>query len=736
MEHLGQGLHLFEGYSLDLTRGSFRGADGEIELRPKTFELLRYLVENAGRLLPKDELVNAVWPNVIVSDDSLAQCVSELRHALNDPDRRIIKTMPRRGYLFAVPVAVRPRDSVGQAGPSNGADNENSGLMIPAQESEEQGRVTATRRLAAILAADMVGYSRLIGNDEHGTLQAFKAIQAELFDPKIAEHHGRLVKTTGDGLLVEFSSVVDALRCAGELQARLAERNATIPTDERIEFRIGINVGDIVVENGDIFGDGVSIAVRLEGLADPGGICVSSRVQEDAVGKINLIFEDLGEQQLKNISRRIRVFRVLVGSAGLPTAAVDAEVPLPKPALPLPDKPSLAVLPFENMTGDKEQDYFVDGTVEEIITAISRLPWLFVIARNSSFTYKGRAVDVRQVARELGVRYLLEGSVRKAGPRVRISGQLIDTTTRAHIWADRFDGAIDDIFALQDQVASSVVGAIEPRLRLSEIERATRKSTESLDAYDLYLRALAQLHKHTEEGMRGAVAMLLQALAIDPSCAPAAALIGLCRVYQKSHNWGPVSDAEVTEATHLAIWAIEAGKDDPDALWMAADTLASLGGDRAVAASAADRALALNPNSAHAWMTRGWVFCFQRQSAAAIEALQRAIRLSPLDPLGYLMFGGIALAHFLAGRYEEASEWAGRSLHEQPRFTGQIRVKLAACGHLGRADEARQWLRRLLEFFPGLTLAAWKANAIRSGMPPETLAAYEIGLFKAGLPEN
>ncbi len=319
---------------------------------------------------------------------------------------------------------------------------------------ETQGRELVERRLAAILAADVAGYSRLMGGDEEGTLAALKAIRRELSDPKITEHRGRIVKTTGDGLLVEFSSVVDAVRCAVEVQRAMALRNAEIPADQRIEFRVGIHQGDVIVEDGDIFGDGVNLAARLEGLAEPGGICVSGRVRSDAAGKVeDIAFEDLGEQQVKNIARPVHAFAIWLGAV-----AVTAPV---RPPLALPDKPSLAVLPFANMSGDPEQEYFVDGMVEEITTAIARLPWLFVIARNSSFAYKGKSPDLRQVGRELGVRYVLEGSARKAGNRVRITAQLIDTTTGAHIWADRIDGALDDIFELQDQVASKVVGAID-----------------------------------------------------------------------------------------------------------------------------------------------------------------------------------------------------------------------------------------------------------------------------------
>src|SRR5438477_6319293 len=344
------------------------------------------------------------------------------------------------------------------------------------------------RRLAAILAADVAGYSRLMGADEEGTLAALKAHRRAVLDPKTTEHRGRIVKTTGDGLLVEFASVVDAVRCAVDIQREMAERNAGVAAEQRIEFRIGLNVGDIIIDDKDIYGDGVNIAARLEGLAAPGGICVSRVVRDQVRDKLDFSFEDMGEQQVKNIARPVRTYSILLGASS--RAAPPVRAPLP-----LPDKPSLVVLPFQNMTGDAKQEYFVDGMVEEITTAISRLPWLFVIARNSAFTYKGKPVDVKQVAQELGVRYVLEGSVRKAGTRVRITGQLIDTATGAHIWADRFDGALDDIFELQDQVASSVAGAIEPKLRRAEIDRASRKPTGSLDAYDLYLRGLAQSHK-------------------------------------------------------------------------------------------------------------------------------------------------------------------------------------------------------------------------------------------------
>jgi tetratricopeptide (TPR) repeat protein len=373
--------------------------------------------------------------------------------------------------------------------------------------------------------------------------------------------------------------------------------------------------------------------------------------------------------------------------------------------------------------------------VEEITTAIARLPWLFVIARNSAFTYKGKAVDVKQVARELGVRYVLEGSVRKAGNRVRITGQLIDTATGAHIWADRFDRTLDDIFELQDQVASSVAGAIEPKLRLSEIAHAARKPTESLGAYDLYLRALAQFDKFIEEGMSEAVALLRQALAIDPSYAPAAAMVGWCRAWQRQQGWGPVSDADIGECVQLASRAAEVGKDDPDALWMAAFTLSVFAGAHAVAASAIERALTLNPNSAQAWNAKGWVSCFQTQPGPAIEAFERAMRLSPLDPVHRGFTSGVAFAHMLAGQFEQGVEWADRCLREEPRFTLAMRCKMVCCAHLGRIEEAREWLERLLAIQPGLTVAEYETN-YAVNFPPDIVAMITDGLRKAGVPEK
>jgi adenylate cyclase len=592
-----------------------------------------------------------------------------------------------------------------------------------------EGRVE--RRLAAILAVDVAGYSRLMGEDEEGTLAALRAVRRELGDPKITEHRGRIVKTTGDGLLVEFASVVDAVRCAVEVQREMADRNAAVPAGRRIEFRMGVNVGDIIIEDGDIFGDGVNIAARLEALAEPGGICISAAAHEQVRDKLDFSFEDMGEQQVKNIARPVRTHRVVIGSTAQPitTAAAAAT------ELPLPEKPSLVVLPFQNMTGDAEQEYFVDGMVEEITTAIARLPWLFVIARNSAFTYKGKAVDVKQVARELGVRYVLEGSVRKAANRVRITAQLIDTASGAHIWADRFDGALDDIFELQDQVASGVVGAIEPKLRQSEIERATRKPTESLDAYDLYLRALAAFHQVTSEGFENAIRQVERALEIDPSYAPAAALAAFCRIRQVAQGWARPTPEHVAVALHFARRAIDTGKDDHDALWMAGQVIGQFSGDHKAAAAAIERALVLNPNAALAWNARGWVHLFLDEADPAIAAFERASRLSPLDPLGWWIKGGLARAHLTAGRYEEAIRWVDQTILEQPRWTPALWMKIVLYELMGRHSEACEALKPMLEAWPGFTIEAFTAYA-KLHYTARLRALYVEALRKAGLPEG
>jgi adenylate cyclase len=589
---------------------------------------------------------------------------------------------------------------------------------------EPAGPARVERRLAAILAADVAGYSRLIEADEEGTLGRLKALRAKIIDPKIAEHKGRIVKTTGDGLLVEFASVVDALRCAAEMQAGLVESNAEIASDRRIEFRIGIHQGDIVVEDGDIFGDGVNIAARLEGLADPGSICVSARVQEDAAGKLDLAFEDIGEQALKNITRPVRAYRVVTAAGRASTR--------PSSGPPLPDKPSIAVLPFANMSGDPEQEYFADGMVEEIITALSRIRWLFVIARNSSFTYKGQAVDVKQVGRELGVRYVLEGSVRKAGGRVRITAQLIDATSGTHLWADRFDGLLEEVFELQDKVAISVAGVIEPTLRQAEIERARRKRPDSLDAYDLYLRALPFAYTSMPEDAEKALGFLKQAIKLDPDFAVAHAIIAWCQ--EQRYLRGGLHEQARTIALRHARLAITMGGDDPTALAIAGLVIGFLEpSEYDVAVSAFDRSLALSNSSALALgfsaATRAW----HGESTIAIEQAEQALRLSPLfDPLSKERHMAIAIAHFVARRFEESAAAASRAIQANPRFSPPYWMRAAALASLGRIDEAKAVARQVLEVQPRFTIGSITSAPFANR---EILDALGNALRRVGLPE-
>jgi adenylate cyclase len=549
--------------------------------------------------------------------------------------------------------------------------------------------MTGTRRLVAILVADVAGYSRLIGADEEGTLNLLKAIRAELIDPKVGEHRGRIVKTTGDGLLIEFASVIDALRCATEWQSGMAEKADR--SDNRIEFRIGINVGDIVVEDEDIFGDGVNVAARLEGLAEPGGICVSARVQEDAAGRLDhLRFEDLGEQSLKNIARPVRVYRVRS-----PTETTPKPAPTESDAvLTLPDKPSIAVLPFQNMSDDPEQDYFADGMVEEIITALSRIRWLFVIARNSSFSYKGQSPDIKQVGRDLGVRYVLEGSVRKAAGRVRITVQLIEAQTGAHLWADRFDGSLEDVFDLQDKVAISVAGIIEPALQAAEMRRSAARPTTDLTTYDLYLRALAAFYPIAKEGVVEALRLLEQAIAIDPHYGPALSRAAMCHRRIAVDGWSQAPEVNRSKAIELARQALQVAQNDPDILADVVHVLAFFGEDIGTMMGLIDRVLALNPSFARGWFRSGALRLWAGQSDLAIEHVETSLRLSPREHISTPLTV-IGEAYFLKRQFDEAVAKLLLSIQDNPGYPHSYRVLAACYAHMGRFDEAHAILTRL-----------------------------------------
>jgi len=555
--------------------------------------------------------------------------------------------------------------------------------------------VRVERRLSAIMAADVAGYSRLMHHDEEGTHAKLTALLKDAVNPAIVEHGGRVVKNTGDGLLAEFPSAVEAVRAAMQFQARVMELTIGEAEESRIAFRVGVNIGDVIIEAQDIFGDDVNIAARLENVAEPGGICISEAVLNHARDKVSFGVEDAGEQTLKNIARPVHVYRIIVDPSRR-RATPKREVP----ALALPDKPSIAVLPFQNMSGDPEQEYFADGMVEEIITALSRVRQLFVIARNSSFTYKGRAVDIKQVGRELGVRYVLEGSVRKAGNRVRITGQLIDAASGAHLWAEHFDGALDDIFDLQDKVAVEVCGIIGAALEAAEQRRSLRKPTDDLTAYDLYLRALAEAQSWERERILRALDLLRQALDRDPHYAPALALAAACNANLYLNNWTDDLVTTRREGSDLARRALRIA-DDPSVVARSAYALGQLGDDIATVTALIDRSLELNPSFAQGWQWSGWCRLWTGQPDLAIEHFRTAIRLSPREgTTGAGAHLGIGIGHLFARRFKEAEAMLLLALQERPSWAPTYRFLASCYAHMGRLDEARAIVKRLQDITP------------------------------------
>lgn len=579
------------------------------------------------------------------------------------------------------------------------------------------------RRLAAILAADVAGYSRLMGADEEGTLAALKELRRDLADPKIKEHRGRIVKTTGDGLLVEFASVVDAVRCAVEVQREMASRNARVPEDTRIQFRMGINLGDIIKDGRDIYGDGVNVAARLEALAEPGGICVNRVVRDQVRDKLDFGFEDAGEQRVKNIARPLRVYHVRPGQLA------DEEMSAAQPPLALPDKPSLAVLPFTNMSGDPEQEFVSDGIAEDVISALSHYPSLFVIARNSTFTYKGRAVDVKQVGRELGVRYVLEGGVRKAGNRIRVTAQLIEAETGNHVWANRYDRDLADIFAVQDEITHALTTALTPAIADAELRRAIRKPPESLDAWAAYQRGLWHLSKANSEDDTIAQNFFRQAIDLDPTFAPGYSALALAQlqaaaVYQKLSLAEAQSSAEA-----LARRAVSLDGADAEArscLGWALQARGELDG----ALVEIERALAMSPNLAVAHWQRGATLIFSGQPMKGLDALETCIRLDPRDPFMSVRLLHMACGLYFAREYEGVVDAAKRLIRSYPDFPMIYRWPAAALGQLGRAAEAKEWLEKAISYAP----AAFKMY-VHNRLPwfrPEDHTHLIEGLRKAG----
>jgi adenylate cyclase len=551
--------------------------------------------------------------------------------------------------------------------------------------------MSETRKLAAILVSDVVGYSRLAGADEDRILARLRTLRSDLIDPTIAVHHGRVVKRTGDGSIIEFRSVVDAVNCAIEIQRAMVERNAEVAPDKRIEFRIGIHLGDVVEESdGDLMGDGVNIAARLESICEPGGVCLSRAAYEQVRDRLKEPFVDLGEKALKNIARPIHAYGI---------ARNTQDQLSDKPTLSLPDKPSIAVLPFENMSGDPEQDYFADGMVEDIITGLSRIKWLFVIARNSSFTYKGKTFDVRQVGRELGVRYVLEGGVRRSGARLRITAQLVEAETGVHLWADKFDGALEDVFDLQDQITDRVVGIVEPSVRKSEIERSRRKRPGSLNAYDLYLRALPHAMTLSYADASAAAELLEDALKLDPDYPAAHAYLAFCHQIRFVHD-GRFDEADKMSGIRHARVAIASGVDDATALAVAAITVAHLEKNFDASLDAIERALSHNASCAAALFFGGEIHAWKGESGAAVDYAQRALRLSPFDPLVYAAHIAMATAAVQEDRYDEAAAFFGKAAQANPGHGMFVLSQAESLALAGRLEEARPIWTKGLELEP------------------------------------
>jgi len=578
------------------------------------------------------------------------------------------------------------------------------------------------------MAADVAGYSRLIGADEAGTLGRLRSIHAAVINPAIAAHNGRLVKTTGDGFLVEYGSVVDALRSAAQIQAGMVERNAPVPQDNRIEFRIGLNVGDVVVEDGDIFGDGVNVAARLEGLAEPGGICVSARVQEDVAGKVDLAFDDMGERQLKNIARPVRVYRV----RDRPVPGTQPPPPSPQ-VLPLPDKPSIAVLPFANMSSDPEQEFFADGIAEDVITALSRYPSLFVIARNSTFTYKGHGIDVKQIGRELGVRYVLEGSLRKAENRIRVTAQLVEAENSKHVWAERYDRDLTDIFAVQDEITEAVTIAVAPAIADAELHRAMRKLPGSLDAWAAYQRGLWHLEKANSTDNALAERFFQRAVDLDPDFADGYCGLAMARIRAAAGFATDDLGGASHSAESFARRAVALDSNNAVARSCLSNALFLLGDYQGALAEGA-LALALSPNLALGYWRRGAAMIFSGRPEEGLRDLKTSLRLEPHGSNLAHRLSQVSAGCYFSRAYEDAVEAANQAIRSFPEYPLTYRWLAAALGQLSRVEEAKAALKKAVAVAP----AAFEVY-VRGRLPwfrPEDQAHMLEGLRKAGWRED
>jgi adenylate cyclase len=553
-------------------------------------------------------------------------------------------------------------------------------------------------RFAVVMCADVVGYSRLMGMDEEGTLAHLNTVRRNLFDPTIAEHRGRIVRAMGDGFLVEFNSVVDAVRCAVKVQREMPQHTEEMPADRRIWFRVAIAMGDVVTDGDLIYGQGVDTASRMESLAEPGGINVSRAVRDQVRDRLPIAFEDLGEHEVKNVARPVRAFRIVLDKPAAPASAARRQAAAP------PERPAVAVLPFQNLSGDAEAEFFLDSVAEDLITELARARWFSIVARNTSFSYKGKGADSKLLARELGVRYVVEGSLRKAGNRVRISCQLVEAASGQHLWAERFDGTLEDSFDLQDRITESVIGSVGPVLRVAEIERARRKPEASQDVYDLICRTLPLAFAETAEDNREALRLLALALETDPGYPTANALAAWCRQQRHLMNWPGGQDDDREEAKRLARTAIAGGADVPLSLVVAGTVRATLTRDHHSALAAVDRATMINPNAAIVLGFDAMTRCLCGVYDKAIEHAEKALHLSPLEPLVYHAASALALACLFTGRNEEAVTHARKAIEGNRNFAFPYCVLALGCARLGQREEAVQAVRRLIGAVPGFRI--------------------------------
>jgi TolB-like protein/class 3 adenylate cyclase len=696
----------FADYLLDTDRRELRRGQEPVAVEPQVFDLIVYLIQNRDHVVSKDDLIASVWGGRIVSESTLTSRLNAARRAVGDSgeEQKLIRTIARKGMRFVGDLRTQ-------------ADHDE------APHGQSRGEI---RKIAAILAADVVGYGRLAAADEERILARLRALRSDLIDPTIAVHRGRVIKRTGDGLIIEFRSVVDAVRCAVEVQDAMGERNAGVPLNKRIAFRVGVHLGDVVEEaDGDLMGDGVNIAARLEGICEPGAVCLSGAAYEQVRDRVRETFIDLGEKPLKNVGRPVRVYAVALGRAAGAEPAISGK----QAALSLPDKPSIAVLPFQNMSGDPEQEYFSDGISEDIITALSKLRWFFVIARNSSFIYKGKAVHMKQVADELGVGYVLEGSVRKGGDRVRITAQLNDVSTGSHIWAERYDRELADVFQVQDEITEAIVAAIEPQLYAAENFRAQRKPPDSMDAWDLVVRALSHFWRVTRQDNVVAQALLEKAIAIDSSYGQASGVLAASHTFCAHMGWADrASVAQIAE--HAALSAIRADGEDPWAHFALGNVhLFARRFDDSLAEF--ELALRLNPNFSLAQGYYGLTLSYcGRWQEAALAAI-RALRLSPRDPLLAVYHGIAAYAQFVGRNYDEAMRLARQAIRQRTDFVGAHRVLTSAAGMAGLTEVATGALRELRRAQPNISLA-WIAMEMPIKLEAER-QHYLEGFRRTGL---